>query len=87
MKKLNVTKCFFITFLIFLVQDSFTQSITFQKVFGSEQREEIGLSVVQTIDNGYIAIGGGYRCLRTDQYGDSLWTGRVPSSGNCIKNR
>lgn len=85
MKKLNVTKCFFITFLIFLVQDSFTQSITFQKVFGSEQREEIGLSVVQTIDNGYIAIGGGYRCLRTDQYGDSLWTGRVPSSGNCIK--
>ena len=76
--------------LLFLIIISFTTSlssqITFEKWFGNEDWD-IGYSVEQTADDGYI-IGGlttindtsKIYLLKTNQYGDTTWTKHYPNA-------
>ena len=66
----------------FLVPSSLTAQITFQRTYGGAS-DDIGYSVQQTADGGYIVVGntesfgaGGedVYLVRTDGSGDTLWT-------------
>jgi len=70
---------------------------TFQKFYGGD-KEEIGHSGIQTEDGGYLAVGstnsfgaGGLDVylIKTDEYGDTLWTktygGTGSDYGSCVQ--
>jgi hypothetical protein len=64
--------------------------IMFQKHYGGSG-DDGGMSVLQTYDNGFIVVGRTYSMgngltdvfvIRTDEYGDTLWSRAVGGSGN-----
>jgi len=71
--------CFIVNCLLFTAV-SYSQSITWQKTYGSLNLNE-GLSIVQLPDGGYLAVGRDRAgqdektwLLRLDSFGDTLWT-------------
>jgi hypothetical protein len=78
---------FLVTTSIMLIpgaQDCYGQTITFQKTFGGLEAEYLN-SVVQTPDNGYIAVGSKrispneyIYIVRFNAFGDSVWTKIIP---------
>jgi hypothetical protein len=84
MKKLIILFIFTCTLLVPDNRDCFGQTITFQKKFGDTGAEYLN-SVVQTPDNGYIAVGSKrispveyIYIVRFNAYGDSVWTKIIP---------
>jgi len=71
-----------ITICLLLLPFQVFAQITFERWYGGSQREE-GQSVSQTSDGGYVMCGytksfgdpdGDVYMVRTDEYGDTLWT-------------
>jgi len=77
------SSCFFISlFLAALLPSSTLGQITFERTYGGAQND-LGFAVSQTLDAGYIVVGGtnsfgaGQRdiyLLKTDSSGNALWT-------------
>jgi hypothetical protein len=68
-------------------QPSANGGITWQRTYGGPNIE-YGEAVVQTPDNGYIAISSTYRgmwIIRLTPYGDTIWTKLQPGSGPAIE--
>jgi hypothetical protein len=61
-----------------LISVCFSQSITWQRIYRVYNREEFCGSVVQTPDSGFISAGT--LILRTNKFGDTLWTKLIPGS-------
>jgi len=74
-------KRFFLIFIILIlavtVGEMQSQSITWQKEYQYVAKTE-GEVICQTFDSGFVASGlyihGGYYVIRTDKYGDTIWT-------------
>jgi hypothetical protein len=84
MKKIIILFIFTSALLIPGIRDCFGQTITFQKTFGGLEAEYLN-SVVQTPDNGYIAVGSKrispneyIYIVRFNAFGDTLWTKIIP---------
>jgi hypothetical protein len=84
MKKI-ITICF----MLIAAGNSFAQQITFQKAYGGVDGDEC-YSVQQTTDGGYIMVGNtdGFGAgiwliylIKTDAYGDTLWTKTIGGGG------
>jgi hypothetical protein len=79
----KIVYVFIITCCFLFIDQSYTQTITFQKTVPMEGYQ-ILRSVVQTPDNGYIAAGHG-QIVRYNAYGDTLWIKpAVPGGAECI---
>lgn len=72
--------CFF-----FGIRNSNSQSITFKKIYARTSGESYGLSIVQTEDNGFLLSTSGYKCMRLNQFGDSIWANRVNGGYSILK--
>ncbi|HKR05670.1 MAG TPA: hypothetical protein VJY62_13630, partial [Bacteroidia bacterium] len=90
-------KTLFILSIFLFVLHSNAQ-ITFQKTYGDTGNSDVGHSVVQTADGGYIIVGYTYilgngasdvYLIKTDAYGDTLWTkifgGSALDRGNSVQ--
>jgi len=75
------TKSILLVFLLLVTQSVFAQ-IMFQSHYGGTA-DDFGCKVIQTSDNGYFvaaiteSYGAGYRdifLIRTNEFGDTLWT-------------
>jgi len=69
-----------LTIIVLILPKLSLSQITFFKTFGdtAETHDDVGHSVLQTEDGGYIVAGEYGRCdvylVRTDEHGDTLWT-------------
>ncbi len=67
---------FFLSF-VGQAEDTKAQAITWQREYGYLDKVE-GEVICQTFDSGFVASGlyihGGYYVVRTDKYGDTIWT-------------
>ncbi|MFZ1321759.1 MAG: T9SS type A sorting domain-containing protein [Ignavibacteria bacterium] len=73
--KLKLLICLSVLFICF--EGAVAQSIIWQKEYQYVAKTE-GEIICQTFDSGFVASGlyihGGYYVIRTDKYGDTLWT-------------
>jgi hypothetical protein len=86
-----IPKTIFILATILMLSTNFSHAqIMFQKHYGGSG-DDGGMSVLQTYDNGFIVVGRTYSMgngltdvfvIRTDEYGDTLWSRAVGGSGN-----
>lgn len=80
---------FFIFIMVCLFNYAHSQPITFEKTYGGALADS-GITVIQTLDGGYLIAGGtfsygtgssDYYLIKTDEYGDTLWTKTYGGTG------
>jgi len=84
-------KAFLFLILAIILNVQVLSQITFEKTYGGIMHD-LGLSVKEIPDEGYITVGGAYNFIpgekvyifRTDVYGDTLWTRYFTGTGNSV---
>ena len=78
----NLCKIIFLCLVYFINAEA--QPVTWQRFYGDSQSFEVGYSIVQLPDDGFIAVGKG-PSMRLDKYGNIIWMKNYPINGTGIE--
>ena len=62
--------------IVGLLQSQLAISLVFSKTFGSNEKSELGRSIIQTIDSGFVMLGevdNDILLMKSNRYGDMEW--------------